>query len=57
MFRPLLDRHQVSVHVKVLKLYPIWIHIVGCLYTKQYHTCNTTLRVMYDLKSTIWLTG
>jgi hypothetical protein len=28
MFRPLLGHHQVSVSVKVLKLYPIWIHIM-----------------------------
>jgi hypothetical protein len=50
MFRPLLGHHEVSVSVKVLNLYPIWIHM-GCLYTIQYHICNKTLRVMYYLKS------
>jgi hypothetical protein len=44
MFRPLLGHHQVLVSVKVLKLYPIWLHIMDCLYTIQYHTCNKKLR-------------
>jgi hypothetical protein len=47
MFRPLLGHHQVSVSVKMLNLYPIWIHIMGCLDTIQYRTCNKTLKVMY----------
>jgi hypothetical protein len=54
IFRPLLCHHQVSVNVKVLNLYTIWIHIMGCLYTTQYHTCKKTLRVMYYLKCN-WL--
>jgi hypothetical protein len=51
MFRALLGHHQVSVSVKVLYLYSVWIHIMFCVYTIQYHTCNKTLRVMYYLKS------
>jgi hypothetical protein len=45
MFRPLLGHHQVLFSVKVLNLYPIWIHIMGSLYTLQHHICNKTLRV------------
>jgi hypothetical protein len=37
MFRPLLCYHQVSVSVTVLNLYPIWINILGCLHSVQYH--------------------
>jgi hypothetical protein len=35
MFRQLLG-YQVSVSVKVLNLYPTWIHIIGFLYTISY---------------------
>jgi hypothetical protein len=51
MFRPLLGHRQVSVSVKVLNLYAIWIHVMGCLYAIQYHACNKTLNVMYYLKA------
>jgi hypothetical protein len=57
MFRPLLGHHQVSVSVKVLNLYTIWIHITGCLYNIQYRTYNKPLRVMYYLKSNCAETG
>jgi hypothetical protein len=57
MFRHLLGHHPVWVSVKVLELYPILIHIMGCLYAIQYHTCNKTLRVMYYLKSNRAETG
>jgi hypothetical protein len=50
MFRLLLGHHQVSVSIKVLNLDPIWIHIMGYLYTIQRRTCNKTLRVMYYLQ-------
>jgi hypothetical protein len=50
MFRLLLCHHQVSVSVKALNLYPMWICIVGCLYTIQYRTCNKTISVMCYLK-------
>jgi hypothetical protein len=50
MFRSLLGPRQVSVSIKVLNLYPIWIHTMGCLHTIQYGTCNKTLRVIYYLK-------
>jgi hypothetical protein len=40
MFRPLFGHQNVYVSVQVLNLYPIWIHIMGCLYTIKYHTCK-----------------
>jgi hypothetical protein len=57
MFRPLLGHHQVSVIIKVLNLYLIWIHIICCLYAIQYDTCNKTHKVMYYLKSNWTETG
>jgi hypothetical protein len=33
MFRRLFGHNQVSVSAKALNLYPIWIHIMSCLYT------------------------
>jgi hypothetical protein len=47
MFRPFLGNRLVSVDVKELNSYPVWIHIMGYPYTIQYHTCNKTLRVIY----------
>jgi hypothetical protein len=51
MFRPLLIHHHVSVSVYVLNLDPIGVHIMDCLYTIQYRTCNETHSYMYCLKS------